>query len=121
MSSRTRADLLGLGDRSPGQCPGADLPRAGWFLAGIQNPESVVEHSFRVAVLAFAIAYDDASYLLASHASEVWMDPLGSVLTPGPGGSQLYYKGLLDKLGVTAHIYRVDRWKRRERDFQYFY
>jgi protease-4 len=62
-------------------------------------------------VLAFAIAYDDASYLLASHASEVWMDPMGSVLTAGPGGSQLYYKGLLDKLGVTAHIYRVGKYK----------
>lgn len=62
-------------------------------------------------VLAFALAYDDASYLLASHASEVWMDPLGSVLTAGPGGSQLYYKGLLDKLGVTAHIYRVGKYK----------
>lgn len=62
-------------------------------------------------VLAFAVAYDDASYLLASHASEVWMDPMGSVLTAGPGGSQLYYKGLLDKLGVTAHIYRVGKYK----------
>jgi protease-4 len=62
-------------------------------------------------VLAFAIAYDDASYLLAAHASEVWMDPLGTVLTAGPGGSQLYYKGLLDKLGVTAHIYRVGKYK----------
>lgn len=62
-------------------------------------------------VLAFAIGYDDASYLLASHASEVWMDPLGAVLTAGPGGSQLYYKGLLDKLGVTAHIYRVGKYK----------
>lgn len=32
------------------------LPRAGWLLAGIVNPESVAEHSFRVAVLAYAIA-----------------------------------------------------------------
>jgi putative hydrolase of HD superfamily len=32
------------------------LPRAGWFLAGIQNPESVAEHSFRVGVLAYMIA-----------------------------------------------------------------
>jgi protease-4 len=62
-------------------------------------------------VLAFATAYDDASYLLAAHASEVWLDPLGSVLTPGPGGSQLYYKGLLDKLGVNAHVYRVGKFK----------
>ncbi len=62
-------------------------------------------------VLAFGIAYTDASYLLAAHASEVWMDPLGSVLTSGPGGSQLYYKGLLEKLGVDAHIYRVGKYK----------
>ena len=62
-------------------------------------------------VFAFATAYDDPSYLLASHASEVWLDPLGAVLTPGPGGSQLYYKGLLDKLGVTAHVYRVGKFK----------
>ena len=62
-------------------------------------------------VLAFATGYDDASYLLAAHASEVWIDPLGAVLTPGPGGSQLYYKGLLDKLGVDAHVYRVGKFK----------
>jgi protease-4 len=62
-------------------------------------------------VLAFATGYDDASYLLASHASEVWLDPMGAVLTPGPGGSQLYYKGLLDKLGVDAHVYRVGKFK----------
>ena len=62
-------------------------------------------------VLAFATGYDDASYLLASHASEVWLDPLGAVLTTGPGGSQLYYKGLLDKIGVDAHVYRVGKFK----------
>ena len=62
-------------------------------------------------VLAFATGYDDASYLLAAHASEVWLDPIGEVLTAGPGGSQLYYKGLLDKLGVTAHVYRVGKFK----------
>ncbi len=62
-------------------------------------------------VLAFATGYDDASYLLAAHASEVWLDPLGAVLANGPGGSQLYYKGLLDKIGVDAHVYRVGKFK----------
>lgn len=32
------------------------LPRAGWLLAGIQHPESVAEHSFRVGVLAYVLA-----------------------------------------------------------------
>jgi protease-4 len=62
-------------------------------------------------VLAYATAYDDDSYQLASHASEIWVSPMGGVVVTGPGGSQLYYKGLLDKLGVTANVYRVGTYK----------
>lgn len=62
-------------------------------------------------VLAFATAYTADSYQLAAHASEVWTDSVGGVAIAGPGGSRLYYKGLLDKLGVTAHIYRVGTFK----------
>lgn len=65
----------------------------------------------RKPVLAFATAYTDDSYQLASHASEIWTDTSGGVLVSGPGGSRLYYKGLIDKLGVTAHIYRVGTFK----------
>jgi len=62
-------------------------------------------------VLVYASAYTDASYRLAAAASEVWVDPLGGTLFTGPGGTQLYYKGLIDKLGVNAHVYRVGRYK----------
>ena len=62
-------------------------------------------------VLAYATGYTDDSYQLAAHASEVWMDPLGAVMLAGPGGTQLYYKGFLDKIGVTANIYRVGTYK----------
>ena len=62
-------------------------------------------------VLAYATAYTDGGYRLAAAASEVWMDPMGGVLLAGPGGNQLYYKGLIDKLGVNAHVYRVGRYK----------
>lgn len=62
-------------------------------------------------VYAYATGYTDDSYLLAAHASEVWMDPLGAVMLAGPGGSRLYYKGFLDKIGVTAHVYRVGEYK----------
>jgi protease-4 len=62
-------------------------------------------------VVAYAVAYTDDSYLLASAASEVWMDPLGAVDLAGPGGTNLYFKGLLDKLGVTANVYRVGTYK----------
>lgn len=62
-------------------------------------------------VLAFASAYGDDAYQLAAHASEIWVDPIGGALITGPGGTNLYYKELLDKLGVTANVYRVGTFK----------
>ena len=62
-------------------------------------------------VYAFATAYSDDSYQLAAHATQIWMDPLGGALLTGPGGSQPYYKGLLDQLGIKANIYRVGTYK----------
>ena len=58
-------------------------------------------------VLAYATGYTDDGYQLASHAGEIWLNPLGTVAITGPGSQNLYYKGLLDKLGVTANVYRV--------------
>ncbi|MBX3595626.1 signal peptide peptidase SppA [Sphingomonas sp.] len=62
-------------------------------------------------VLAYATGYSDSAYLLAANASEVWVHPMGGILFSGPGGSRLYYKGLIDKLGVTAHVYKVGKFK----------
>ncbi len=62
-------------------------------------------------VVAYATGYTDDGYQLASHASEIWLDPLGTVAIAGPGSQHLYYKGLLDKLGVTANVYRVGTYK----------
>jgi protease-4 len=62
-------------------------------------------------VLAYATAYTDSGYRLAANASEIWMNPMGGTLFAGPGGSQLYYKGLIDRLGVNAHVYRVGKYK----------
>jgi protease-4 len=62
-------------------------------------------------VLAYATAYDDDAYLLAAQANEIWLNPMGGVLVTGPGGANLYFKGLMDKLGVTANVYRVGSFK----------
>jgi protease-4 len=62
-------------------------------------------------VVAYSTGYTNDGYELASAASEIWLNPLGAVAIAGPGGSNLYYKGLLDKLGVTANVYRVGTYK----------
>ncbi len=62
-------------------------------------------------IYAFATGYSDDSYQLAAHASEIWLDPMGAALFTGPGGAQPYFKGLIDKIGVTANVYRVGKFK----------
>jgi protease-4 len=62
-------------------------------------------------VLTHASLYDDDGYLLAAHASEVWLSPMGMVGVTGPGGSNLYYKGLIDKIDAKVHVYRVGTYK----------
>ncbi len=62
-------------------------------------------------VYAYATAYTRPSYLLAAAASEVWTSPQGGVLIAGQGGNQLYFRGLLDRLGVTPNVYRVGTFK----------
>jgi protease IV len=62
-------------------------------------------------VVAYATGYGDDGYQLAAHADEIWLDPLGAVVVAGPGGTNLYYAGLLERLGVTANVYRVGTFK----------
>ena len=62
-------------------------------------------------VIAYATGYSDDTYQLAAHASEVWLDPLGAVIVTGRGGTNLYYAGLLERLGVTANVYRAGTYK----------
>lgn len=87
------------------------------FMGGGQASLSAIGYSLDAVkkagkpVYAFATAYTDDSYQLAAHATQIWMDPLGGAMLTGPGGSQPYYKGLLDRLGVKANIYRVGTYK----------
>jgi protease-4 len=62
-------------------------------------------------VLAFGAMYDNAGLLMASHASEIWVDPLGGAYVEGMGGQRLYYGKLLEKLKITAHVFRVGTYK----------
>ena len=85
----------------------------GAYPATLNEVASAVER-FRATkkpVLAYATGYTDGGYRLAAAASEIWIDPMGGTLFTGPGGNQLYYKGLIDKLAVTAHVYRVGKFK----------
>ncbi len=62
-------------------------------------------------VFSYAIAYGDDGMMLASHATEVWVNPQGGAFVAGPGGSNLYYGELLENLDINARIYKVGTYK----------
>jgi len=62
-------------------------------------------------VLTYADAYVDDGTLLAAHASEAWVNPMGGAMAVGPGGSSQYFGTLLQKLKVDAHVFRVGSYK----------
>jgi protease-4 len=62
-------------------------------------------------VIAWGSHFDQRQYFLAAQASEVWLHPMGSVLVEGYGRPRVYYKDLLDKVGLTAHVIRAGKFK----------
>ncbi|MBB6600363.1 signal peptide peptidase SppA [Luteimonas sp. MC1825] len=63
-------------------------------------------------VVAFGEYFDQAQYLLAAQADEVYMDPQGGMVLEGLGRYRQYYReGLQDKLGVDIHLFKVGEFK----------
>jgi protease-4 len=62
-------------------------------------------------VLVYSLGYGDDAMMLAAHASEVWLDPLGGAVIAGPGGERMYYAGLIERLNVNTRVYRVGTYK----------
>ncbi|MEP7185807.1 MAG: signal peptide peptidase SppA [Rhodanobacter sp.] len=69
---------------------------------------------FRAAgkpVIVWAVNLDQGQYYLAAHADRLLVDPQGGVMITGLANYRLFYKDLLDKLGVDVHLFRVGEFK----------
>jgi len=62
-------------------------------------------------IVAWGSSYDQKRYLLASHADEVYLHPMGNVMIEGFGRHRNYYRDALDKLGVTVNLMKVGAYK----------
>jgi len=62
-------------------------------------------------VLTYATAYIDDGVMLAAHASEAWVHPMGGAFVMGPGGTMPYYGKLLKDYGVKVHVFKVGTFK----------
>ncbi|MGQ0621182.1 MAG: signal peptide peptidase SppA [Panacagrimonas sp.] len=63
------------------------------------------------AIHAYSAYLDQTSYLAASAADDISIDPMGSVVLEGFSVYQNYFKDALDKLGVQINVFRVGEFK----------
>jgi protease-4 len=85
----------------------------GGGLAKLQELRHAIA-DFRAAgkpVYAWGARFDQAQYLLAAAAEEITLAPDGHVLVRGFARYTTYFKGLLDKLGIKVHVFKVGTWK----------
>jgi len=68
-------------------------------------------------VFIFAPAFTPATYILATHAEVILMPEQGNLLIPGVDLGMLFFKGLLDKIGVQADVLQVGKYKGAEEPF----
>lgn len=69
---------------------------------------------FRAAgkpVIVWAANMDQGQYYLAAHADRVLLDPMGGIVLTGLANYRLFYKDLLDRIGVDVHLFRVGQFK----------
>jgi protease-4 len=85
----------------------------GGGLASLREVGAALER-FRATgkkVTAWGSGYSQRQYLVAAHASEVLMHPMGGVLLDGFGRYRNYYRDALDKVGVTVNLLKVGTYK----------
>ncbi len=85
---------------------GAGLPTLREVAAAIERVKVAGKQ-----VVAWGSSYGQGAYYLAAHANEVYLHPMGAVQLQGFGRLRNYYRDAFDRLGVSANVLRVGRYK----------
>ena len=62
-------------------------------------------------IYAYANNYTESDYYIASISDSIFLNPVGSVDIHGLSATTIFYKGLMDKIGVEAQVLKVGTYK----------
>jgi len=68
-------------------------------------------HASGKAIISYAENFSQAGYYLASVSDKIFLNPAGSATLTGISVSSLFFKDLLDKIGVQAQLIRHGKFK----------
>ncbi|MGL5949394.1 MAG: signal peptide peptidase SppA [Aeromonas sp.] len=90
----------------PQDLPNTPLPKLQVLAAAIADFKQSQK-----PVIALADFYSQSQYFLAAHADRVLLNQSGAVLLEGMSVYQPFFKGVLDKLAITPHVFKVGSYK----------
>ena len=62
-------------------------------------------------IVAYGVAWDEASYYLTSAADEVWLNPFGVIEFNGLASSEMFLTGAFEKYGIGVQVVRTGKYK----------
>ncbi|MEM6769405.1 MAG: signal peptide peptidase SppA, partial [Bacteroidota bacterium] len=69
-------------------------------------------------VVSFSPVYDQSAYYLASAGSEVYLGPLGILDMRGLSAERMFYKGMMDKIGLKMNVFYAGDFKSATEPFR---
>ncbi len=69
-------------------------------------------------IISYSTSYSQGSYYLASAADKVYLNPQGSIDWSGIAAQIPFFKGMFDKLGVSAQVYYAGKFKSATEPFR---
>lgn len=70
-------------------------------------------------IISYSNYYDYKSYYLASISDKIFLNPYGSVFIKGFTAQVIFYKNLIDKLGIKSEVIRCGKYKSAVEPFIY--
>lgn len=90
----------------------------GWASSKVLRNKLITFKESGKFIMSYGTYYNQKSYYFASVSDQVYLHPEGGFSFYGFAGEMTYFKGLMDKLGVTAQIFYAGKFKSATEPFR---
>ncbi|MDC0230346.1 signal peptide peptidase SppA [Aureispira] len=90
----------------------------GWATAKVLRNALIKFKESDKFIISYSTYYDQKSYYIASVSDHLYLHPEGNFSFTGFAAQLMYFKGLMDKVGVTAQIFYAGKFKSATEPFR---
>ncbi|MBL4650994.1 MAG: signal peptide peptidase SppA, partial [Aureispira sp.] len=90
----------------------------GWASSKVLRDKLITFKKSGKFIMSYGTYYNQKSYYFASVSDQIYLHPEGGFSFYGFAGEMTYFKGLMDKLGVTAQIFYAGKFKSATEPFR---